>query len=98
MADASDVKRILEVVATGVGALEEIVRIGRGVLASTRTSDEIVGILSALVAVAETVIGGLSDDSVVTVDMIKSALTELQGTLATNDQAAKADIDARFPQ
>lgn len=95
---ATDVKRVLEIVAAGVGALEEFVRIGRGILVSPRTSDELVGVLAAIVAVSETVLGGLNDSSVVTVDMVESALTELKGTLTANDQAAKDAIDAKFPQ
>lgn len=98
MASTTDVKRILEIVAAGVGALEEIVRVGRGVLASSGTSDQITSVLAAIVAVSETIIGGLNDNRVVTVEMVHAALAELQGTLATNDQAAQSSIDAKFPQ
>jgi hypothetical protein len=95
---ATDVKRVLEIVAAGVTALEEFVRIGSGVLASPRTSDELIGILAAIVAVSETVLGGLKDNSVVTAETVRLALAELKGTLLSNDQAAKDAIDARFPQ
>jgi hypothetical protein len=98
MASTADVKRILELTATGISALEEIVRVGRGVLLANSTTDSVVGVLEAIVAVAETVIGGLNDSTVVTPEMVQSALLELQGTLAATDRAVDASVDAKFPR
>jgi hypothetical protein len=95
---ATDIRRVLEIVAAGVTALEEIVRVGSGVLASPRTSDELVGVLSAIVAVSNTVLGGLKDNSAVTAETVQGALAELQHTILANDQAAASAIDDKFPR
>jgi len=94
----ADVQRVLQILSASATVLEEIARIGRGILLSPRSSDEVVGVLAAIVATAERVITGMHDPSDVNVQAVHDALTELRGTLASNDAAVVSAIDQKFPR
>lgn len=92
---ATQAKRTLAMVSTGITALEAIARVGRGAFAGGRTAQDVLDIVGGIVAAAETVLEGLS--GAVTQQVVEQALTELGQTIAANDAAADTELDRKFP-
>lgn len=96
MSTADKTKHVLTVVTHALTALETIGHLASGILAKDKPEVErYVSVLSAIEAAVQSIMAGLEGNA--TPAQIENTLAYLRARFASNDHAADAAIDAKFP-
>ena len=98
----AEYKTIGTVVGAGLDALVAIGKVAESAIGKSPTLEEALAILAGISAVVHTVVTGLENANVQTpaqiVAQIDQARAGLKATIASNNAAIDADIDAKFPK
>lgn len=95
----SEAKRILEITQHGLSVLEAIVSVSRNLVQQplSRTPDQLISMIAAMGAVAQSVISALDNPTVITVDAVHADLEEFRGALSANDAAVDSLLQSKYP-
>lgn len=96
----AEYKTIGTVVGAGLDALVAVGRVAESAIGKSPTLEEAMAILAGISAVVHTVVTGLEGGATAAqiVAQIDHARAGMEATIASNNAAIDADIDAKFPK
>src|SRR5689334_5192987 len=99
MSTAADkAKHVLTGASYAITALEAIGELAGRVFHNTSTVNAYVDALEAIDVAVKAVMGALDGSGAITHETVEQAIADLRAKLASNDAAADAALDQRFPK